>query len=611
MPLTIVASVDDLIGRTPMLRLGAKTAARHGVVANILLKLESLEPCSSVKDRMAKVMIEEAERRGDIVPGKTLLVEPTSGNTGIGLAMVGAAKGYDLTLVMPASMSLERRVMLKALGAKVVLTPPDKGMAGAVSKANEIVKRLAPDSFMLNQFDNLDNSKCHREVTGPEIWEQVGGEIDILVAGVGTGGTITGIAQHIKPLNPRLHVVAVEPAESAVLSGGKPGPHKIQGIGTGFIPGNFRRDMVDEIMAIDSDTAIQTAKRLAVMEGVFVGISSGAALACALRVGARPENAGKNLVVIIPSFGERYLSSAMFKDLQEEAIYQAIEPIEEVSVTTPPNGVAAPPAASPQEDPFAAVVPNLEPHTAAQKSTDESELDAVHQELARREHELDPDAVRVLRYWFKRSLPACLDLWFGKDEATDAYIEREYKPLILRARRGELNHWIHKPQECLALVILLDQFPRNIFRFNPEMYSCDEMALSVVTRAMFNGHHQQVRRVEACFFCLVLTHSENINHQELCLELWATVTAQLSAEDPLKKFDDIFRKHVTVIAQFGRFPHRNKILRRCDTVDEATFLQDLNFRFDLPLKADCSGFQTSANFEDRGKMDRYDWDYGL
>ncbi|NDA48265.1 MAG: cysteine synthase A [Alphaproteobacteria bacterium] len=309
----IYQTITETIGDTPIVKLG-RLAKQKGVSANLLAKLEFFNPLASVKDRIGVAMIDALEAAGKIEPGKSILVEPTSGNTGIALAFVAAARGYRLILVMPESMSIERRKMLSLLGADLVLTPAAQGMKGAISKANEIIA-TTPHALIPQQFENPANPDIHRRTTAEEIWNDTEGNIDFFVSGIGTGGTITGVAQILKARKPGIKIIAVEPEDSPVLSGGQPGPHKIQGIGAGFVPAILDRKVIDEVVTVGNQTAFDTARLMARVEGIPVGISSGAAVAAAVEVGSRPENKNKNIVVIIPSFAERYLSTALFDGL--------------------------------------------------------------------------------------------------------------------------------------------------------------------------------------------------------------------------------------------------------------------------------------------------------
>lgn len=310
----IYDSVIDTIGATPIVRL-KRLSEKYGVTADIVAKLEFFNPLASVKDRIGFAMIDAAEAAGEITPGKTVLIEPTSGNTGIALAFVAAARGYRLILTMPESMSVERRKMLKLLGAELVLTPADKGMKGAIAKADEL-KAEYPDSFIPGQFDNPANPAIHERTTAEEIWNDTDGMADILISGVGTGGTLTGVSRVLKERNPGFKTIAVEPAASPVLSGGEPGLHKIQGIGAGFVPSILQTDLIDKIIKVENDDAVKMAREVARLEGLPVGISSGAALWAAIQVAKDPANAEKMIVVIIPSFAERYLSTVLFEGLE-------------------------------------------------------------------------------------------------------------------------------------------------------------------------------------------------------------------------------------------------------------------------------------------------------
>ncbi len=305
----LAKKLTDLIGNTPLLELG-KFSAANGITTPLIAKVESFNPGGSVKDRISLAMIEDAEQKGILKPGATI-IEPTSGNTGVGLALVSAVKGYKLILTMPETMSVERRNLVKAYGAEVKLTPGKEGMRGAIKAANEL-KEAIPGAVILQQFENMANPECHYSTTGKEIWEQTEGKVDIFVAGVGTGGTVSGIGKKLKEYNPQAKVIAVEPLTSPVLNGGTSGPHKIQGIGAGFIPKTYNAEVIDEVADVDNDDAIRTGRELARQEGLLVGISSGATVYAALQIAKRKENTGKRIVVLLPDTGERYLSTVLY-----------------------------------------------------------------------------------------------------------------------------------------------------------------------------------------------------------------------------------------------------------------------------------------------------------
>ena len=305
----IAKKLTELIGNTPLLQLSNYSDNKH-LLANVIVKIEAFNPAGCVKERIALAMIEDAEKQGLLKPG-AVIIEPTSGNTGIGLAMVAAIKGYKLILTMPETMSVERRTLLKALGAEIVLTPGVEGMKGAIAKAHQLAEESV-QAFIPQQFDNPSNPEIHRTTTGEEIWRDTDGQVDIFVAGVGTGGTVSGVGQALKAHNPNVKIVAVEPSDSPVLSGGNPGAHKIQGIGAGFVPKNYYASVIDEIIQVSNDNAILTARQLAQQEGLLVGISSGAAAYAATQLALRPENKGKNIFALLPDTGERYLSTLLY-----------------------------------------------------------------------------------------------------------------------------------------------------------------------------------------------------------------------------------------------------------------------------------------------------------